>query len=290
MDESFKDDEWFVLSCLIGRGAWWTWIDLAWQKMLDETNAFLKSQGRRTLTRYKASDCNNLVGEFEGWTIEEQIALTKKMLTIFRAHPLNVVSYSVNLKELVTEIPETKPDPKGFCYVLLLYFLILEIGDMILQHFPEEKLTLIHDRCDYDAALLEAFTQMKEDKGFKYRKQFTTIAPMGWEDCIPLQPADFLAYENLKEAEIRNAGKRRRKSLESLLDSNSFGGRAKGINAEILKKLWKEHFDESSREILLTTARIRRIQESDRKSVKGSPRRNKVRARLRKGRKKAEEI
>jgi hypothetical protein len=98
---------------------------------------------------------------------------------------------------------------------------------------------------------------------------------MGWEDCIPLQPADLLAYENLKDAELKSRGKKRRKTLELLLDLNSFGGCAKGIDAETLRKLWNERLNASTREILLTTARIRRVRKPKRKLVEGSTRRNK---------------
>ena len=240
MDESVKNDEWFVLSCLVGHGTQWSYVELAWLRMLQKINESLKAQGRKTISRYHAADCSNLQREFKDWTKDEQIALTQKIVHIFRYHPLRVISYSVNLRELVSEIPETKPDPVGFACVLLLYFLMPEIWEVIISNESSvdasDKVTLIHDRCAYDGALFDAFTQMKNDPNFQYADRFTTIAPFGWEDCIPLQPADLLAYENLKEAELKTAGLKRRKSLELLLDLNAFGGRAKGINAEILKK------------------------------------------------------
>lgn len=260
MDESSKNDEWFILSVIIAYGGEWQWIVWAWEKMLEGTNRILAAQGRRTLSRYKAADCSSCEGEFRGWTKEEQIALTKKIISIFNLHRMRVVSYSVNLRELVHEIPETKADPKGFAYVLLLHFLLPEIWDLLKNenHLqPSDRVALIHDRCEYDAALLDAFNQMKDDDGFEHRDRFTTIAPMGWEECIPLQPADLLAYENLREAELKSAGKKRRKTLELLLDLNTFGGCAKGINAEILRKLWNEKLYEGTKEILLRQARIK---------------------------------
>src|SRR5258708_29384740 len=279
MDESVKDDKWFVLSVLVGHATYWVWVELAWQRMLEETNEALRDQGRQTLSRYKAADCSSLLGEFRGWTVDEQRALTQRIIGIFKSHPLRVISYSVNLRESVTEIPETKPNPKGFAYVLLLYFLMPETWEVILAEESsvgaDEKITLVHDRCDYDGALLDAFTQMKNDPHFQYRDRFTTIAPMGWEDCIPLQPADLLAYENLKEAELKTAGRDRRKTLKLLLDLNSFGGRAKGINAEILRKLWSENLNESTKKIVLKAARIRSIRKSHRRASKSAPQRNK---------------
>jgi hypothetical protein len=64
---------------------------------------------------------------------------------------------------------------------------------------PHSKITLFHERCPYDGAFLQSFNRMMDDPTFAYRQYFNTIVPMGWEDCIPLQPADLMAYENFKE-------------------------------------------------------------------------------------------
>ena len=260
IDEGFND-EWFTLSCLVGWGSQWTWIELAFQNLLDKTNAALQAQGRATISRYHATDCSNKKREFRGWSDAEQIEFTKKIVEIFRKHPLAIVAFSLNLKELVEEIPETKPNPQGFAYVLLLYHLMFEIGTLILSRpeYVKDKIALIHERSDHDSALLEAFNQMKDDDTFQYRDRFTTIASMGWEDCIPLQLADFLAYENFKEAQGKAANRSRRKSLQALLDLTSFAGRAKQLGRDWMQQYKKvfDEMDESAKQLLLTTARIR---------------------------------
>jgi hypothetical protein len=261
IDEGF-DHEWFTLSCLIGWGSMWFHIENAFVYLLEKTNASLKAQGRRTISRYHATDCSNLKNEFSDWSVEEQIEFTKKIVQIFRRHPLVVVAFSLNLRELVEEIPETKPNPQGFAYVLLLYHLMVEIGNVVLSkpEYAEDRIALIHERSDYDSPLLEAFNQMKEDDTFHYRERFTTIASMGWNDCVPLQLADFLAYENFKEAQGTEANRRRRKSLEALLDLPSFAGRSKRLGRDWMQEYKKvfDAMDEGSKHLLLTTARIRK--------------------------------
>jgi hypothetical protein len=182
----------FTLSCLVGDGSMWLWIELAWTKLLEETNALLRAHGRPEISRYHASDCRNLRGEFAGWSTDEQREFTRKILRIFQKHPLHIHSYSIDLQALVEEIPETKPNPRGFAYVLLLNYLMISIG-RTLELYPKDQIALIHDRCEYDAVLSEAFNHMKNDQTFKHRDQFTTIVSMSWEDCIHLQLADFLA-------------------------------------------------------------------------------------------------
>lgn len=58
---------------------------------------------------------------------------------------------------------------------------------------------------------------------FPYKDCFSTIEPLGWQDCIALQPADLLAFECFKEAEARLAGRDSRRSFKALLDTYPFG-------------------------------------------------------------------
>jgi hypothetical protein len=49
---------------------------------------------------------------------------------------------------------------------------------------------------------------------------------------IPLQVADLMAYENLKEVTRHESGRDRRKSLSLILSEGLMGGFLKGINEE----------------------------------------------------------
>ena len=71
---------------------------------------------------------------------------------------------------------------------------------------------------------------------------------MSWEHCVPLQPADMMAYEHFKEAERKVSPRKRRKSLELLLDLESLGGRGSFIDRDALLKL-KEVMDEAKRKV-----------------------------------------
>lgn len=248
IDESHSADGkgLFVLSCLLGKGMAWQWFRSDWGEVLTETNVALRSQARREIIRYHAADCSSRVGEFQGWTVDEQKALTKKLLEVFSkpSNQLVVVSYSIDLSELVGEIPETVDDPQGFAYSLMLKFIMLDIGRGFWEknsgNVEGLKISLVHERCDYDTILLQAFNSQMADPTFKYSRLFATIAPLGWEDCEELQPADLLAYEIYKESERQRAdGKKRnmRKTLELLLQSDAFGAYAKDINRETIAKL-----------------------------------------------------
>ena len=87
------------------------------------------------------------------------------------------------------------------------------------EQFPKERVTIIYDRGNISEwAAQKAFSSMKNDLRYEPRKYFVTIAPMGWEDCAPLQVADLLAYEGYKVIDRKMLGSLElRRSLESII-------------------------------------------------------------------------
>jgi hypothetical protein len=81
---------------------------------------------------------------------------------------------------------------------------------------------------------------------------------MSWEQCIPLQQADLLAYENYKESRRGVSLRDRRKSLDWILERGQLGGFLKGFNDEALIDVakWFDALDARIRESFLRAARI----------------------------------
>ena len=103
------------------------------------------------------------------------------------------------------------------------------------------RIRLFHDRTggngDYDPTILRAFNSLLNDETFSGKNLFTTIAPLAKEDCVLLQPADLLAFENFKQAEAKLAERESRKSFKALFDFANFGIHSKTVNRESLEKL-----------------------------------------------------
>jgi hypothetical protein len=261
-----------TLSCVVSHGGMWWWIEQAWLEVLRKKNEELKAQGRKQLSRYHASDCSNLKKEFEDWTIPEQIAFTEQFIKKVFRHPMWLTSYTLDLRDLVAHFPEAKEDPYSLAHVLLLHHIMKFIADTVLadERYLEDRILLIHDRSDYDAVLLDAFNQMKNDETLVHHERFTTIAPMGWEDCVPLQPADMLAYGNFRT--VAN-GQKMRKDFELIVNLDSFGGRGVFLKREAFSEIRKRH-DEESLKALFEIARIRPLRETGGKSHAGSAQRD----------------
>jgi hypothetical protein len=145
--------------------------------------------------------------------VDEQVEFTRRLIGIFNRNFVNVIAYSMPLDEFVRVFPECKDDPVKTCYSELLKFLMLEIVDQIKgakKKYGRSKpvnVVLFHDRCDYDVDLLRSFNKMMDDPTFAGKEIFSTLAPLSWQQCLPLQAAFILEME-------------------------SFGGRAKTFHAE----------------------------------------------------------
>jgi len=267
-DSGSTESHLLTLSCLVGHGGMWWWIEQAWLNVLEKKNKELRAQGRKELSRYHAADCSFRYKEFEGWTVDEQIELTDQLIRKVFRHPMVIVSYTLDTKDLVAEFPEAKGKPHGLAHIFLLNHIVKYIAEKILtdKRYLHDRIALIHDRSEYGAVLLEAFNHLKNDETLMNRERFTTIAPMGWEDCVPLQPADMIAYSNFKTVE---RGHKKRKDFALILDLDSIGGRGVFLKREAFREI-RGKLDDDSKKVLFENARIRPVRESGKKSPKRS--------------------
>jgi len=241
IDESYNS-RFFTLSCLLGRPKDWMWFESEWKKVLRQKNQKLKHEGRKEITRYHAADCSSRKGEFEGWAIDEQIEFAKRLLAIFNKYMTSVVAYTLPIADFKAIFPENANDLFPAMYRMLTNFLMNQTVHEIRtqagsQAIDRVSIALIHDRSPYDHSYLAAFNFCKNDATFEGRHIFKSITPLGWEDCIPLQAADMLAYETFKDVENKASGRNRRKSLTSILEGTKFGGRSKFFTRRTLKFL-----------------------------------------------------
>lgn len=243
IDESYGGaEDVFALSCLIAKGKDWNDMMRAWKLHLHAVNKKLKKQSRPLISRYHASDCSSRHGEFEGWSVQEQIDFSLGLFGIFKRVPVHAVGYVVDLGELSEVFPDDNNDRLKTAYSIMTKFVMFTIGqdfhDLNQGRLP--SLTLFHDYTaggKYDPTILESFNKLKFDPSFPYASYFTTIAPLSWKDCIALQPADLVAYEVFKEAERQVQARKRRKSFEALLNLDTFGIHVKNFTKQKLEEL-----------------------------------------------------
>lgn len=232
IDESFdKKQNFFALACLLLMGKDWSELERIWRLRLNSINRKLKKKHRKTISRYHASDCNGRRNEFEGWTHDERDDFVKDLFQVFKHVAVHNVCFDMKLDDLCEVFPEFSGDRLRGAYMVSTRAMIELLGDDFyklaqIRRENSVRITLFHDRTGngkYDPTILRAFNQVVLSQWFKFKDYFTTIAPMGWEDCVALQPADLVAFETMKEAEARAEPRLSRKSFLALVDMKDFG-------------------------------------------------------------------
>lgn len=233
----------FALTCTIAPASEWLWIAWAWENCLSEKNDELRAQGRKLISRYHAADINNFRKEFKGWDGSERDAFHEKLLRkVFARHTWGYEGYAINLQELAQEWTQTACDPREFAYHILLQFLMFEIGRGVSKELSGWEVNLFHEHCAYDGTLRSSFERLLADPTFAYKGVFTTLEATRWQDCVPLQPADLIAYENFKEVHRNRPGpkmRNRRIIFQEVLSLDSFVPHLKSMSRTDIRKLRK---------------------------------------------------
>ena len=259
IDESGSSQSKLItLSCIAGDWSKWFYLEIDWQRVLEKKNKQLRSQGRQEISRFHATYWSTSKGEFEGWCKEEREEFGSRLIFIIKSYPLVVCSYSLSTDDLIEVFPEAREQSHELAHIILLTHVMKYVAKKILgdSRWPTERLALIHDESPYNTILQEAFNHMKNDETLEHRELFTTLEPKGWRECLFLQPADFLAYENYKAVERESAGHQRRMPLKLILEAKTFAG----TNIKLLKPAFEEirgKLNDESKRVLFKNARIR---------------------------------
>jgi len=215
----YLDDNTVACGGWIADGEAWANIQRRWLERIAYENRIQLLKGLKPIKRYHASDCANCVNDFEGWDVPRQIRFTRRLLDIMASPPLTkrpmAFAFAVPLSELRSVAPET---PQTLllrdAYSVAASRCLRDIGEVMRDYYSDERITCFHDSGKmFDAALL-AFRHEQKTCG-----QFISFAPIDWQDCPLLQPADMVAFDAFKVTNQRLHGNPdfQRRSLESLV-------------------------------------------------------------------------
>jgi hypothetical protein len=246
IDESY-DQKIFVLSALVAIGTEWRWLSRDWTACIDRRNKLLLSQDRNPITRFHAAECNSQDNEYEGWSREEQIEFMAELIKVLGKSELYSIGWALDLEDFNSVFPEvraanSKSDFLASIYGIMTKFLAFRLAPPFVAANPSVRITLVHDRCDYDGVIADAFRKAIEDPGFEEAGCYTSITSAASVDVIPLQMADLLAHENFKETKRRHeSGKKelpkQRTSLKVLIKQGNIGGGVEYIQLNALRSL-----------------------------------------------------
>jgi len=199
MDESYNNRT----MCL---GGWlankekWREIERAWGERIEYERRISAKRAEPQISRYHASDCASLMGEFSTWERGRQVLFVKRLLRIITAfQPFGVV-LGVSVIDYLKHFPSTNKAWRYGLYRLCMWRCLEDVGDVVARCFPGERVAVIHDKGDFDQAAKAAFDMALNGR---HGKVFTTIAPISWESSMPLQCADWIAFDGFKALDVR---------------------------------------------------------------------------------------
>lgn len=255
IDESYTGEDepiTFGLNCVYTTYRDWFWIETGWKNVLEKKNKQLLESGRKPIKRYHSKEISNFEGDFKGWSGDERTELTRQLIEqAIDGNFVQSVGFTANLKEIAEDWPRVKfENVKRFGYNAMLRLIMLKLEDKIPAQFGiGANIILINERCQYDSTLVGAFNHYLNARPLA-SSIFTSITSEGWEKCIPLQPADFVAYEAMKETNRYRSGQKprhRRKSLTAFLDLESVGASCDEIPRKVILE-WKRSVEEKDRQ------------------------------------------
>jgi len=148
--------------------------------------------------------------------------LTKRLVGLLGQYPLIGIAVGVSYPEFKTSFKKFKHNDQDIdAYRICLCHFLHLVGTLVMHFYPDEHVAIIHDWGKYDSVGREVLGALLASEQ-PYAKHFTSIAPLKWQTCIPLQPADFMAYEGFRytKAFKKSEDAGMRKSLQALFKSN----------------------------------------------------------------------
>jgi hypothetical protein len=222
LDESYNEHV-FCVGGFLAPEPLWKSLEDQWVARLQYENEKSAVGGYPRITRYHATDCANLKGEFQetrGWDINRQVKLTKRLCEIIGDEApagLVVGGRTEDMKAFLNGAPDC---PKQSLYDLCFRMTMLLIVSVMRERFPGTRVGIVIDRGkNFESVARHGFEFMSEDDTVPYlRECFTGLDVEDSVTCTRLQAADFMAYEAMRQLEFLRRGRHdMRKSLRALI-------------------------------------------------------------------------
>ncbi len=223
LDESYNNRTFCVGGWILLEKAW-TSLENKWRQRVELERRNSIKKGFPPISRYHASDCSSLLVEFDrskGWDNERQKRFSKKLLGIIAEHRPHGVVIGGSIDLFQQHFPEDKKRWRQAMYYVSISLVMNELNEIRKAHYSSERITISYDSGKLSPMASRAFCSLKNDgpiNGEDIAQHFVTMAPLRWQDCLLLQPADLLAFEGMKRIDGHLRGNSAiRKSFAALL-------------------------------------------------------------------------
>jgi hypothetical protein len=222
VDESYNGSV-FCVGGFLAPEALFDHVGRLWKERLDYENRRSAQKGFPPITRYHATDCAGLKKEFrqeKGWSIPRQILLARRLCEILgEARPIGIV-IGARFDEIKEFLSPDEDTARATLYDLCFRMVLVDCSAVIRDVYPGNTINVFYDQSKEFGPLAKRAFQTFREPGTspEIADCFIDAEPRDSRTCIPLQAADFIAYEGFKRIDGVTKGREElRKSLGALL-------------------------------------------------------------------------
>jgi hypothetical protein len=239
IDESMGKFQTISLGCAIAKGTEWTWVRHDWKRCIDRKNRELRRAKRNIISRYHATYCENMYGEFKGWRKDEKEAFLAELLSIINKHHIHILGATLDKAELLQVFPEIKEERADKeSYAALAWLLFPEILREAKKLDSHPTVKIVYEQGAVSQHMPNTYARWTA-ANFREADVFDSIEQGTWK-VLPLQVADLIAFEAMKDRDnLKHPLKlTRRFPLKRLMgDDRHGGGRGIHFGKEGLERL-----------------------------------------------------
>jgi len=206
---AYIDESWDDLTMCVG--GWlcdqrtWRLIEYRWNREIERENKLSGRLGLQSLSRYHAADLHARRSEYKGWTEDRGVRFTKRLIDILgkpKSQPIGIAC-GVSFADMLAASPEwDRHHPRHkwelAAYRMCMLSCLRLVLDTMSKEYPDENVTVIHDRGKFNGAAQSAFDAIKQSRKLSNIDSLLTVTPLSWKDCTALQPADMMVFEGRK--------------------------------------------------------------------------------------------
>ncbi|HVB87215.1 MAG TPA: hypothetical protein VNK23_11190 [Candidatus Dormibacteraeota bacterium] len=214
-DESY-DSKTFCVGGWLYHDDLWKVVEKKWSDRIEYERRRSIKRGETPISRFHAADCSNRRGEFDGWPVDRQKLFFKKLVGIICSSAPTAVAWASSFEDLRSFFPNYKQKTaQRVLYYLCFQKCLRDVLSIMRENYPSERVAVIHDD-GFNGTAQAAFNLVR--RKFDQNRVIVTVAPMRWQDCTLLQPADMIAYEGSKVCfRYRNNIPQMRRSFQKIL-------------------------------------------------------------------------
>ena len=200
-----------VLAGFVSTPEQWSHFDRDWRSLLQEFQ----------IPRYfHMADFESRFGVYEGWSNERRKEFIKKLTGIIRRRSIAGIAASCpahNYEKLKAGLPKVAFQTPFTMCMGVCWRLLGEWADN--RDHAEVVATICETGTEGEGEILTMHGQFINDEKIQRQYRLGPLAFDTKEGALPLQAADFFAYETYKRMnEVVTGGRRRRKSIESIVE------------------------------------------------------------------------